>query len=112
MFPMHPSRLLLLAAVAAVALGALLARPSGALAGSTTIQIRDERSTSATFTNCGPNVTEEATTSTHVVTQVGGTDQFGAPTFLHRTLLIDLDGTWAAHGKTLRFAANVVVESP
>jgi hypothetical protein len=108
-FPLRPSRLLLLAAVA---LGALLARPSDALAGSTTIQIRQELSTSGTF-DCGDlAVAEEATTSTHVVIQVGGTDQFGAPTFLHRTLLIDLDGTWAANGKTLRFAANVVVESP
>jgi len=111
-FPLHPSRLLLLAAIAAVALGALFARPSGALAGSTTIQIRQEVSASGTF-NCGDlAVAEEATTSTHVILQVGGPDPFGAPTFLHRTLLIDLDGTWAANGNTLRFAANVVVESP
>src|SRR5829696_8915333 len=70
----RPSRRRVVTAFGGVVLAALLARPSGALAGSTTIQIRDERSTSGTFDACGPVVAEEARTATHVILQVGGPD--------------------------------------
>lgn len=109
MFSFRQSQLALLAVVA---LGALLARPSGVLARQTTIQIRSDVATSVVFDSCGPTVTESAQTSTHVSIEVNGTDQYGAPVFLHRTLRVDLEGTWTANGKSLVFAANVVVESP
>lgn len=109
MFRLGRSQLVMLAVVA---FGAPLARPSSVVAGQTTIQIRSDVTTSAVFDSCGPMVTENAQTSTHVNIEVNGTDQYGAPVFLHRTLHVNLDGTWTANGKSLVFAANVVVESP
>jgi hypothetical protein len=105
-----PSRLVPLVFVA---LCALLALPGGARAGSSTVQIREEFTTTTTFDTCGPVVAETVQTSTFINLQVSDTpDASGLPTLLHRTLRVQLDGTWSANGKTLRFAANVVVESP
>jgi hypothetical protein len=96
-----------------VALCALLAGPSGAFAGSTTLQIRQDFSVTSTFDACGPVVAETVRTSTFANIQVGDTlDANGAPVFLHRTLIFQLDGSWTANGKALLFDAKVAVQSP